>query len=295
MAVQRYTANLLIEGPPAHVASVSALLDQLWKRWAGWAVIRAIMDFPRKTVRIVPYSAADRQLKGGDNAYARPIAGVDAAPSGEARFQGGDDDSSTPRDDRFVQLAGLGTGLGSDAEVHFTAEVFPSIPKCSLQTNSGPCRPPWTAENRGADDFLLHELVHALRMIRGQLNQIPAWVKGYDNEEEFFAILIQNIYASEKGMRVLRADHTSAAMDRSLRTSEDFLGKGKGSSQMTMELLMNRYLVNKFVCQNFDLARNLDGRVNAEFNPVFEYLKHANQYPVGGAGLRHLSPGQWLG
>src|SRR4051794_14239875 len=55
------------------------------------------------------------------------------------------------------------------------------------------------------DEVLLHELVHGLRDMRGQ-HSITAMSDGYDTVEEFMAILVSNIYASEVG-RPLRGGH----------------------------------------------------------------------------------------
>jgi hypothetical protein len=48
------------------------------------------------------------------------------------------------------------------------------------------------------DDNLLHELFHATRYMRGLLHFF-AMNGGYDNQEEFLATVIQNIYRSENG------------------------------------------------------------------------------------------------
>lgn len=56
-------------------------------------------------------------------------------------------------------------------------------------------------------EMLLHELVHALREMSGRENTLPMG-RGFDTREEFFAILVTNIYSSERGrFRPLRADH----------------------------------------------------------------------------------------
>jgi hypothetical protein len=58
---------------------------------------------------------------------------------------------------------------------------------------------------------LLHEMVHALRMEMG-LNLCLAMDDGFDTVEEFYAILIANIYRSECGYRDLRANHNGKQM-----------------------------------------------------------------------------------
>ena len=54
------------------------------------------------------------------------------------------------------------------------------------------------SDTHSPDEVLLHELVHAARYMRGLLMKIPM-SGGYENQEEFLAQLIENIYRSEKG------------------------------------------------------------------------------------------------
>ena len=49
------------------------------------------------------------------------------------------------------------------------------------------------------DEVLFHELVHAARYLGGDFKKTPIpKMPEYDNEEEYFAVLITNIYISEK-------------------------------------------------------------------------------------------------
>jgi hypothetical protein len=85
----------------------------------------------------------------------------------------------------------LGTGAGSDVCVYFTAQDH--LKEASL---------PGGRE----DEVLLHELVHSLRMALGL--SLCLWMPDdYDTIEEFYAILIANIYRSECGWFNLRANH----------------------------------------------------------------------------------------
>jgi hypothetical protein len=49
------------------------------------------------------------------------------------------------------------------------------------------------------DGVLLHELVHASRLVAGVLRPFPMG-KGYANTEEFLATTIQNMYQSERNL-----------------------------------------------------------------------------------------------
>src|SRR5262249_12057975 len=44
------------------------------------------------------------------------------------------------------------------------------------------------------DDVLFHELVHALRILRGMIDLVP--IRDWDNVEDLYAILLTNIYLS---------------------------------------------------------------------------------------------------
>jgi hypothetical protein len=85
----------------------------------------------------------------------------------------------------------VGTGAGSNVCIYFTAEDH-------LKDLMAPGGRP--------DEILLHELVHALRMTRG-LFFCTYLLEDYDSVEEFYAILIANIYRSECGKASLRANH----------------------------------------------------------------------------------------
>jgi hypothetical protein len=93
--------------------------------------------------------------------------------------------------------------------LHYNPEPKDPTPVCPRdgKTTSGPCRLVWDVADHDKDYQLLHELVHAVREMRGQLQMVPTVNKEWDNQEEFFAILIANIYLSETGKRYLGASH----------------------------------------------------------------------------------------
>jgi hypothetical protein len=246
--------TIVIQGSPAYENSVLEQLNKLWGTWTGWAVLGGILD-TTKTVTIVPYTAADRKQMGSGNAFARATNSWAASP-----------------------LPAFGP-KGSDSEVHFSPEDFQSPPPCYYRkAPAGPCLYPSYPQNLGPDDILVHELVHSLREMRGQLNCIPTRTTGYDNQEEYFAILLQNIYASEKGLTILRRNHHGfAPMQKSLSTSETFLGKGQ--RPLSTEQLENRQLVTRLTNECLTLCRNIVSHVRAAFNPISEYLRNSSAYP----------------
>jgi hypothetical protein len=95
------------------------------------------------------------------------------------------------------QRAASGGGGGTDATMWYEPEAWSHPPaKRSIDP----------ANHFQADDVLFHELVHALRMMRGlmDLSKIRDW----DNIEDLFAIMLTNIYNSSNNRNGdLRGDH----------------------------------------------------------------------------------------
>jgi hypothetical protein len=93
---------------------------------------------------------------------------------------------------RPERVMGTGTGTGSDTKVGFDPRQY--------NGSRGP--------GHRADEILVHELVHSLRSCLGLVDcQRPDGIGDYDNVEEFYAVLLANIYMSEKGRSPLRAGH----------------------------------------------------------------------------------------
>ena len=153
-----------------------------------------------KKVVIVP---SVRPGRDGANTMTEPVDRVDWPRS--QNFPG-----ATPKDlpplscanNSIRQSSGIpirgqspGTGAGSDVSIEFTSQDY-------LSTQSLPGGMP--------DEVLLHELVHALRMQKAML--LCTWMdRDFDAKEEFFAIMITNIYSSECG-RPLRANHNGKTL-----------------------------------------------------------------------------------
>jgi hypothetical protein len=274
MVKYRDFANITIEGTTDYEKSVTELMDKLWDTWTGWSVIRKVADSGKK-VKIVPLLDSELPPEVGQRrAFAKPDKSVDAAPAGAERYRGDADDLATKADERFRIVRGRGTGKGSDCEIHYSPEDYAVLPVCS-KTVTKNCVPAYFTRDRGADDTLVHELTHALRIVRGQLHNVPARNKGYDNQEEFFAAVVQNTYASERGKTVLSAGHHGGKLSQELATSADFFGVGY---PISLEQLENRLLVSRFIREDGDLCREFAARVCATFNPVKEMLRNPHKY-----------------
>ena len=113
---------------------------------------------------------------------------------------------------------GIGQGTGSDSDLEFTPFMFgedtgswnPTTRQWGGMLRSGP--PP--GDDRG--ETLLHELTHSMQQMSGRLTnapmarytpvEVPDIPTLMDTASELVAIVVANIYASERG-RPLRANH----------------------------------------------------------------------------------------
>lgn len=120
-------------------------------------------------------------------------------------------------------------------------------------------------------EILFHELVHAFRIVTRKASNrvgpsLPYVPKElikyptYDSEEEFFAVLITNIFSSETG-RPLRKDHESVELLPSqLSTNKGFLA-----------IEPYAQLVRKFCIEHPAVSVRIYG-VPSAFNPIKEVL-----------------------
>lgn len=122
-----------------------------------------------------------------------------------------------------------------------------------------------------ADEVLLHELAHAARNMGG-LN-CDAELDRYDNENEFFAILVANIYLSEKKRPLVRGigDVETPLADA---TSESYMDHPQGRG------VWARPLIDRFMKQQrtfFDrlAAIGYDEKTGtgAKYNPIRRYAE----------------------
>src|SRR5262249_48451504 len=150
-------------------------------------------------------------------------------------------------------------GLGSPVTLHYTPSMW-----------GGPFA-------GGPDDVLLHELVHAMRQVQGGMLALPTsgGNAGYDNDEEFLAILLTNIALSEKDpFAPLRRDHQGhVKLPDAEATSRGFLE----NSDQTDNLFWIQFLFP----QESDLFFQVAASPYAGFNPINEFLTHPERYGPG--------------
>jgi hypothetical protein len=179
----------------------------------------------------------------------------------------------------------VGTGGGSDVLLIFTPQDWaPSTTTASL---------------RARDETLFHELVHALRQMRGVEDSaaLPAPLallrKGdgprsalgmgtvekagkysqiYNDYEEFVPIVITNVYRSEKGRSGLRRDH---------------LAEKGGDPELAFPLTNARVFydiwkkpISKLCAEMPDVCDRI-ASVSCSFNPIFELYAAEDRFLPG--------------
>jgi hypothetical protein len=238
MAIQeyRYARNIKIDGDDAHRSGVVAQLDRLMQTFAGWAVITEAYYLSRRTMFIRPYVPS---LQWGQcNATATP---TDAAGATLRDTTVLDDHDRLPAPG---QPRTIGTGAGSDTIVRYSPTTFQGGSVCA----SGPGATP--------DEILLHEMTHGIRHMAGRaVREQVVGNPGMTNYEEFVAIVVSNIYRSERGMTQLRRDHAGFSILNDATTNP-----------AVFHTTYRTYLGNFWVEQQrfFDNLR----RARCTFNPV---------------------------
>jgi hypothetical protein len=120
-----------------------------------------------------PEMGEDMSTYGGG--YAAPDSAQDAFYAGKRMRSGSGAFYGSKR----------GTGAGSDVTIRFNAAIAA-----------------FNAKNR-ADYVLIHELTHAARQSSGSMRGVA--MKGFRNREEFYGMCVENMYASEQGLKMRAA------------------------------------------------------------------------------------------
>jgi hypothetical protein len=256
------TKQLVDKGNPATLASkwerdVLGILDGLYLHSQVGRMLfdacqmagsnRKTGQEERKLV-ISPYTYKDEKKMGVCNAYEQ------GNPTGW---------------DVFVERITRDTAGGYSVIVHYDKQRW---------TSGGPCGPAPGRAGAAADEALLHEMLHGLRDLAGQDDNAQKLAGGWDTLEEFYAILITNIYMSERGRMQLRKDHHGyQPLEKNLSTSTGFLTKLE-------HLRWLSWLVNR----NAVFLRRVADVVTS-FNPIRAYLgdpQFYNDRLKAGAGRR---------
>jgi hypothetical protein len=144
---------------------------------------------------------------------------------------------------------GDGTGTGSDYTLNYSPELYGR--KGTLNE---------TYPGSDPDELLFHELVHAERSLEGVTYFMPVGNR-YDNEEEYLAVVLTNIYLSSKGVLTLRGNHYEGA----LISPEKFLDNVQQVDEEP------RMLLERFRLRQPTFFDMLAKPALAKFNPVLQY------------------------
>ena len=176
---------------------VRDIVNYIAGRLTGRIILQALQATGR-TMRIQPYQPTEENPL---NASASADDLEAATPRGETVLQCSGSDTGQPRGLIFHPE---GTGRGSDVTVRFTPSMWTSVPTTQPRVTGAVAGP-----GSRSDQVLLHEMLHGYRQMMGLL-LCTATNDQYDTTEEYFAIVVTNIYVSEVFRRSnvpLRAHH----------------------------------------------------------------------------------------
>lgn len=153
---------------------------------------------------------------------------------------------------------------GADAE---NLGGVASAMNAKIPFSPSPAQEKGLSANRGEgagepDEALLHQLVHVLHLIQGGFEREPMR-DGFDDREEFYAILITNIYASEDQRLVRRDHHGFHIWDPGGADADRFFLENLGALDALRE---------EGPGLGLPLFMGLS-RVHAPFNPIRQYLE----------------------
>jgi hypothetical protein len=217
----------------------------------------AVLDAIRRPITIAPLSNPTKV-----NAITSPTVCADATQVGQPLIGC-----------RGAGLPPVGTGLGSRSTIHYTPGTWTrgdALQNRKYSPDAPGARP---------DEVLLHELVHGMRHTQGELDRSPMR-DGFGRVDEFQAILVCNIYCSERGRPLRRNHHGHSPMPTEFAT-EAF-----------------RYLawyhkeIRKFVFDHYDLAKQIN-RVGCPWNPIREHFNYRQLLRDILADRQQPRPGYW--
>jgi hypothetical protein len=130
-----------------------------------------------------------------------------------------------------------------------------------------------TGPGTDPDESLYHELVHCSRLMKGVF-YASGVDSNYDNAEEYLAIVLANIYMSEKWKPKLRNDHHTHSV---LEHPEQFLDNYQSVSLSPRSLLD---IFKRTQPEFFDALAQIEPRPG-QFNFVWQYDQELKHGPAG--------------
>ncbi|HYJ90449.1 MAG TPA: M91 family zinc metallopeptidase [Pyrinomonadaceae bacterium] len=168
--------------------------------------------------------------------------------------------SGTLEGDTISHGGGVTVGTGSD--IVFNPDTYQVGSKCEAKSLA------MGGFHVESNEVLLHELVHAFRHVSGK-DGIKPLAKGlsfYGNNEEFNAVLVQGIYASERKKPVRSSHFHHFEIDKELNSSMRFFKTGEETFTW----------VEKFCQQNPGFTKAL-AEIDVPFNPINSYYYDREQ------------------
>jgi Effector protein len=256
---QTIVSNILMDG--SDIGTVRKDIDQIsWESGIKLQINNLVSIPPFESSRAVVGSLANSghqtvilPVAKADGASTEPIEGIewakrrsdyiDATPEDKEPLKCAAEGMTPGRDESGKPLwpgrGKKGSGRGSDVAIYYTPQDY-------IETKNAP--------GGRTDEILLHEMVHALRMSKGK-SLCVSFGDDYDTQEEFYAILITNIYRSENRYTVLRANHFGhLPLMRPLTDDGAFYQRYK----LWIDILVNEWN---------PLCKSL-ARVSCAFNPI---------------------------
>lgn len=194
-------------------AEIHHALKVMFKSFSSSRIITEIAKRPSRTIvirpRAIPKPGPDEDAESAQfNATTTPDKPRDGILRGEA--------APEPDEDVYTTKT-MGTGAGSNVVITINPGVYSDYGKTS---------PAYLGRS---DDVLAHELVHGLSQISGRNAATMGGPAGYGNLEEFSAVVVANVYRSEKqgAAAFLRSGHDDSRLPASLSNSRAFYAKYK--------------------------------------------------------------------
>jgi hypothetical protein len=180
--------------------------------------------------------------------------------------------------DTNEQLSTPAPGARAQAEIRFSPHRFLPGGFCSVHDGSAAAL---------SHEILFHELVHALRIVTHKRQKEPLHqaLLRYDNNEEFYAVLLTNIFISDptNGFKSgLREGHTSPhqLLEKDLASSFEFFRSGRRTYSLIAQFFHDhRVLAHELACSR------------AVFNPLAAY----DRSPARARQMSESGPAQLRG
>jgi hypothetical protein len=166
------------------------------------------------------------------------------------------DDCNSVTGEGFNVSNSADLSVGTGADVIYNPGTYATGGKCQAKSVA------IGGYSTESHEVLFHELVHAFRHVSGKLNKtvLGKGLSFYENNEEFDAVLMQGIYASERRRPVRSSHFKHFEIDKELNSSMRFFKSGEETFNW----------VEKFCMDNPGFTRGI-AEIDLAFNPINSY------------------------